>query len=130
MPARKFKAGKAFLAVGLLILLGALAYGIIELNRKTPLPPLLSHNGQDDFVKAQRLMVGNPADFERGSLDELRNHLAENTEALKLVRAGLARPCRVPLVFSTNYLVQRSLNDVKRVARLLEAEGRLAELEG
>jgi hypothetical protein len=49
---------------------------------------------------------------------------------LKFVRAGLARQCRVPLSYSTNYLVLRSLGDVKRVARLLEAEGRLAELEG
>jgi len=130
MPAREFKAGKAFWTVCLLILLSALAYEFVELNRKTSLPPLPSPNGNDDFVKAQKLMVGNPADFERGSLEELRKHLAENAEVLKLVREGLAKQCRVPILFSTNHLVLRSLSDVKRVARLLQAEGRLAELEG
>jgi hypothetical protein len=129
MPARKFKAGKAFGTICLLILLSALAYEFLELNRKIALAPLPSPNGYDDFVKAQKLMVGNPADFERGSLEELRKHLAENTQVLKFVREGLAKQCRVPISFSSNYLVLRSLSDVKRIARLLEAEGRLAELE-
>src|SRR5580765_4534351 len=127
MPAGEFKAGWS---VCPLILLGVLAYGVVELNRKTPLPPLPNPNGNDDFVKAQKLVLGNPADFERGSLEELRKHLAENAEALKRVREGLAKQCRIPISFSTNYLALRSLSDVKRVARLLEAEGRLAEFEG
>jgi len=130
MLARKFKAGKVFWTVCLLILLSALAYEFVELNRKTSLPPLPSPNGNDDFVEAQKLMVGNPADFDRGSLEELRKHLAENAEVLKLVREGLAKQCRIPILFSTNHLVLRSLSDVKRVARLLQAGGRLAELEG
>jgi hypothetical protein len=129
MPAGKFKAGTAFLTVGALILLGAGVYGIVELNRKTSLPPLPSPNGNDDFVKAQSLLVGNPADFGRGSTNELRSHLAENAPVLKLVREGLTKECRIELLFSTNYLDRRSLNDVKKVTRLLEAEGRLAELE-
>jgi hypothetical protein len=129
MPAGKFKAGKVFRAVCLLMLLSALAYAVIELTRKNPLPPLPSPNGQDDFVKAQSLLVGNPADFGRGSTDELRKHLAKNAQVLKLVREGLAKECRIELLFSTNYLDRRSFNDVKRVTRLLEAEGRLAELE-
>ena len=129
MPVGKFKAGTAFWTVCLLILLCALAYGVAELNRKIPLPPLPNPNGYDDFVKAQKLVVGNPADFERGSLEELRKHLAENAEALKLVREGLSKQCRIALSFSANYLDLRSLTDVKRVTRLLEAEGRLAELD-
>jgi hypothetical protein len=127
MPAGKFNAGKVFLTVCMLILLSALAYGVIDLNRKVPLQRLPNPNGCDDFLKAQKLMVGNPADFERGSVDELRQHLAENDEVLKLVRAGLTKQCRVSISFSTNYLALRSLSDVKKVARLLEAEGRLAE---
>jgi hypothetical protein len=130
MPTRKFKAGRAFWTVCLLFLLSALAYEFVELNRKTSPPPLPSPNGNDDFVKAQKLIVGNPADFDRGSLEELRKHLAENAGVLKLVREGLAKQCLVPVLFSTNHLVLRSLSDVKKVARLLEAEGRLAELEG
>ncbi len=129
MPARKFNAGKAFLGVCLLILLSVLVFEFLELNRKSPLPPLPSPNGNDDFVKAQKLMVGNPADFERGSLEELRKHLAENAEVLRLVQEGLTKRCRVPISYSTNHLVLRSLSDVKKLARLLEAAGRLAELE-
>ena len=34
MPARKFKAGKAFLTISLLILLSVFAYEFVELNRK------------------------------------------------------------------------------------------------
>jgi len=62
-------------------------------------------------------------------LEELRKHLAENAEVLKLVREGLTKPCRVPISYSTNHFVLRSLSDVKKLARLLEAAGRLAELE-
>jgi len=127
MPERKFKAGKAFWILALLVLTGAIAYQFIGFERNLPLLPV--PNGNDDFVKAQNLLVGNPADFKRGSIEDLRKHLDENAEALKLVRAGLAKQCRVPIVFSTNYLNLRSLGDVKRIARLLEAEGQLAELE-
>ena len=114
MPARKFKAGKAFWTLCLLILLSALAYGLVEINRAVPQPPLPNPNGYDDFVKAQKLIVGTSADFERGSLEDLRKQLAENAEVLKLVREGLAKQCRIALSFSTNYLDLRSLSDVIR----------------
>src|SRR6266536_5716958 len=105
MPLRKFKAGTAFWTVCLLSLLGVLAYEFVELNRAGALPSPPNPNGNDDFVKAQKLMIGNPADFERGSLEELRKHLAENAEVLKLVREGLAKKCRISILFSTNHLV-------------------------
>src|SRR6266540_4199140 len=104
MPERKFKTGKAFLTVCLLILLSLLAYGFVELNRKSPLPPLPNPNGYDDLVKAQKLMVGNPADFKHGSMEDLRKLVAVNAELLKLVRVGLAKQCRISLSFTTNYL--------------------------
>jgi hypothetical protein len=129
MPDRKFKRGKAFFTLCLLILLSVLAYELVELSRKTPLPPLPNPNGYDDFVKAQNLIVGTSADFAWGSLEDLRKHVAENAGVLKFVRIGLAKQCRIALSFTTNYLDLRSLGDIKRVTRLLEAEGRLAELE-
>src|SRR5438876_11198702 len=113
MPARKFKAGTAFRTVCLLSLLGVLAYEFVELNRSGALPYPPNPNGNDDFVKAQKLMVGNPADFERGSLEELRKLLEENAEALTLVREVMTRQCRVPISYSTNYLALRSLSWVK-----------------
>ena len=91
MPERKFKAGKVFWTGGLLILFGVLAYAFIGLNRPIPLPPLPQPNGNVDFVKAQNLMVGNPTDAQRGSLQQLRAHVAENDEVLKLVRVGLGK---------------------------------------
>src|SRR5262245_35014140 len=129
MPARKFKAGKAFGTICLLIVLGALAYGFVKMNPSAALPALPNPNGNDDFVKAQKLVVGKPADFDRGSMEDLRAHLGQNAEALKLVREGLTKQCRVPISYSTNHLVLRSLGEVKRLARLLEAAGRLAEME-
>ncbi len=130
MPVGKFKADKVFFAVCLLILIGALAYESVLMNRPVPLPALPNPNGNDDFVKAQKLIVGSRAELVRESLETLRKHVVANAEALKLVRDGLTKQCRVPLSFSTNYFRLRSLSDVKRVAYLLEAEGRVAELEG
>src|SRR5713101_441475 len=110
MPARLFTPGKAFLIVCLLILFSVLAYEFVAMNRTGALPSLPNPNGNDDFVKAQKLIVGNPADFDRASLEELRKHLAENAEVLKLVREGLTKHCRVPISYSTNHFVLRSLS--------------------
>ncbi len=77
MPARKFKAGTAFWTVCLLSLLGVLAYEFVELNRAGALPSPPNPNGNDDFVKAQKLIIGNPADFERGSMATKRNGCGE-----------------------------------------------------
>ena len=112
-----------------MILLGLMVYGAIQLSRPPPPARLPNPNGYDDFVKAQKLMVVYTGEITRASAEQLREHLAKNVEALKLIREGLTKQCRIPISFSTNYLFLRSLADVKKLVWLLEAQGRLAELE-
>src|SRR5437764_11495944 len=66
------------------------------------IPPLPQPNGYDDFVKAGRLRSGRFYDRSM-ALENLRNLIAENAEALALARLGLTRECRVPINFSTNF---------------------------
>src|SRR5438477_491427 len=110
MLERKFKSISALL-MGLLLVLAAVAYGLVQLNRALPPAPLPNPNGYDDFVQAQKLMVVYTGEVTRASAEQLRKHLANNVEALKLIRAGLTKQCRIPISFSTNYLFLRSLAD-------------------
>src|SRR5207245_6778053 len=130
-PASKFKAGKAFLTVCLLILFSALAYEFVELNRKIPLPPLPSPNGNDDFVKAGQVLVGYPLYFNRTNVETLRAQVASNAEPLRLIRQGATKKCRISVPYSTTYIDRRTteLMSSKSLAWFLEAEARLAELE-
>ena len=63
--------------------------------------------------------------------EELAALVATNAEALKLVRAGLGRESRVTVDYSTNYpaTLMPELASLKRLALLMVAVGRLAELE-
>jgi len=90
-------------------------------------------NGYDDFVAAGLKVAGNPSDFTQLSEEQLVGLVATNVEALKLVRLGLSRECRVPLQLiknDTNFVDQAHLTEIKMLAQLICAEGRLAELEG
>ena len=83
-------------------------------------------NGYDDFLRAGQLLVGNTD----GALshEELSELLARNAEALKLVKQGLTKTCRVLTDFSVaNFSVHMNeLASIKRLVHLLVAEGRLA----
>ena len=129
MPGGKFKLGKTLVIAGGMVLLSPFAFTLIESSRPISRPPLPNPNGYDDFMKAQREMVVYDGDVIRATVEQLRGYLAKNGEALKFIRQGLAKECRIPVEFSTNYLFQRSLGDVKKLLWLLEADGRLAELE-
>ena len=66
------------------------------------------------------------------SAEELRALVTPNAEALKLVRAGLNQECRVPISFSPEYYVETNQMialECKALDMVLEAEGRLAEME-
>ena len=64
------------------------------------------------------------------SEEDLRTLVTKNTAGLKLARTGLSRVCQVPLDYSaTNASRSPELAKLKRLARALEAEGRLAKLE-
>lgn len=101
-----------------------------------PAPPLLreplpSPNGYDDFVRAGKLLGSTTLDYSKLSRDELKACISTNHEALRLVRLGLTRECRKPLEYSKEYLQQHwgERSDIARLAQLISAEGRLAELE-
>src|SRR6266480_2431577 len=101
MPERKFKRGKTLRITAALILLGLMVYGAIQLSRLPPPAPLPNPNRYEDVVKAQKLMVVYYGDVTRASAEQLREHLAKNVEALKLIREGLTKQCRIPISFST-----------------------------
>jgi hypothetical protein len=63
--------------------------------------------------------------------DALRALVATNAEALRLVRVGLSRRCAVPTELTIANLAAGSadLIGLKTLARVLSAEGRLAEME-
>jgi len=95
-----------------------------------PVAPLPNPNGYEDLVKAGRL-IKSMAGYDQTNEQPLAELVATNAEALRLLRAGLSNQCRVPLQFSENYMANH-LNDLagcKRLAQVLAAEGRLAELE-
>jgi hypothetical protein len=118
-------------------LLSALAVAVVLMwflwpaPKDIPAPPLPSPNGYDDFVKAGKLLDLAWHDYSRMSAEELRAYMRTNQEPLQLVRLGLTRECWKPLEYSKKY--ERSLNelsDMKKLAQLISAEGRLGQAEG
>ncbi len=107
---------------------------------KPPPPPpikLPNPNGYDDLVKAGQMFIGDLPDCfwenlnDAGCLEKSRAYLAANSEALKLIRVGLSRESRIPIVYSHAYFSQHlsELALMKRLAQTLNAEGRVAENE-
>jgi hypothetical protein len=123
----------AKLLVGFAILAGALLSLAVILTLSRPIPPtppLPNPNGYDDFLKASRLIT-DPPDYAKLTVPELRQALAKHEETLRLIKTGLSRDCRVPLYYSsTNFQAHiNDITDIRRLAQLLVAEGRLAEAE-
>ena len=105
---------------------------IVFLGKPPPPRPLPSPNGYDDFVKAGRMVTSSTNDYSNMSREELGVLISTNEEALKLVRTGLSHECRVPVEYSVEYAnaLPNNLSFIKKLALLMLAEGRLAELEG
>ncbi len=117
------------LASPFLFFLGLLLFWTAE--PLPPLAPLPNPNGYEDLVKAGRV-IKSMAGYDQTNEQPLAELVATNAEALRLLQAGLSNQCRVPLQFSENYMANH-LNDLasfKRLAQILAAEGRLAEIEG
>jgi hypothetical protein len=96
-----------------------------------PIPPLPNPNGYDDFVKAGQMVSTNSWNYDSTNLDQLRETVAANAEALVLARAGFTNECRVPLQFSQAYSENHvsDLVSIRRLAQAFATEGRLAEIE-
>lgn len=88
-------------------------------------------NGFDDLAKAGAAVANGVGEHQSFSLEELRVFVAAHSEALALARTGLARTCAVPIkTFLEDFQAMSNvLMGQKRLAQLLVAEGRLAELE-
>jgi len=130
MPLKKFKRGLGFVAV-VLALIAVVVYGMVQTNRPLPPRPLPSPNGYDELMRAGKAIVGDPAGFRQLTLDELSALVATNRQTLALFRKGLNRPCRIALDIGSTSMTARMPEIVatKRLAQLILAEGRAAELE-
>jgi hypothetical protein len=112
---------------------GVLVFELVKPSPPPAFPPLPSPNGYDDFVKANKLLVGRPLDMigTNTSTESLRVFVESNRQALDLVRVGLSRQCGVPLESRTNLSNRlEQLSFFLPLATTLEAEGKLAEKEG
>jgi hypothetical protein len=77
------------------------------------------------------MLATNSGDFYQMDADELRELADQNAEALRLVRIGLSRECRVPLDHSEEFMRRHitELGSMKMITQAFSAEGRLAVLE-
>ncbi len=131
------KLRKVLLALMLVLTLAGFALLFPTAGKPVTLPPLPNPNGYDDFIKAGTLLGDGDGNASAMEADALRTFISTNQESLRLFRLGLSRKCQVPIqaawiseVAATNddtYLIE--LASMKRLAQLLNAEGRLAEME-
>jgi hypothetical protein len=100
-------------------------------GHQPPPTPLPNPNGYDDFLKASALAAGDVGNAPTMGLEELRILVQTNAEPLRLVRLGLNRRCALPIdsAITNASAMLDDLAKLKSVARLLVAQGRLAELE-
>ncbi len=99
------KSGRILKYVVLIVVVVNLAIvAVVFLGANSPQPhPMPNPNGYNDFVKAGQMLVEKPGDYDKMSKEELAALVATNQEALKLVRVGLGRECRVPDNYSPDY---------------------------
>lgn len=113
-------------------LVGAGLLVLLLIMRTTASLPLPNPNGYDDLLKAGQAVAGNIDDASDLDHEGLRALVATNAEALRLLRVGLARQCAVPTeahIANFETVVTGDLMGLKSLARVLSAEGRLAEME-
>jgi hypothetical protein len=132
MTASTNKSGRILKYVVLIVVVVNLAIvAVVFLGANSPQPrPMPNPNGYDDFVKAGQMVTGNPGDFNTMSKEELAALVTTNQEALKLVRVGLSRECRVSLNPATYQLSGVWGQSFVEETQLVCAEGKLAELSG
>lgn len=115
------------LALVTVVALASFALFLFMKGKPTPLTPLPNPNGYDDFVNAGSLVPNGVGEAYAMDTDVLRELISTNKEALRLVRLGLSRSCQVPTQAALTNMTE--LGNLKRLAQLLNAEGRLAEME-
>ncbi len=113
------------------LVLLALAMALFMAGQWPTPPPLPSPNGYDDFLRAGTTVTDGVGDFSTLDRDGVRALVRTNAEPLRLLRLGLTRQCAMPIDWSaTNFLgMVGNLAEMKKLALLLAAEGRLAEMD-
>jgi hypothetical protein len=93
--------------------------------------PLPNPNGYNDLVKAGQEVTRRLDSIGDLDYDTLKALVTTNSAALRLLRAGLSNRCVVPIdaEISNFSALSGDLIGLKALAKLLAAEGRLAELE-
>jgi hypothetical protein len=119
------------LSLVLVVVLASVWLIAVILDRPPAHPPTPIPNGYDDLVIAAGLVDGDVANA--GTLDhnELRVLVATNAESLRLCRLGLTRRCALPhdSVLAIGPGMAEHFEALYRMANLLEAEGRLREMD-
>jgi len=89
-------------------------------------------NGYADFIRAGQTIVPFPVTSSPDSRADLQSHLATNAGSLRLIEEGLGKECLLSWGPGTNRIQQHmdELASFKQLARLLEFQARLAELDG
>jgi hypothetical protein len=96
-----------------------------------PIQPLPNPNGYDDLMKAGEMVSTNSWNYDSTNLEQLRETVMANVEALALARSGLSNECRVPVRFSKDYSKNHihELVAFRLLAQAFVTEGRLAGKE-
>src|SRR5689334_4036344 len=120
-----------FVGGTVIALVGTGMVALICFGRTGSPSALPSPNGYDDLLRAGQFITGKIDDAPDLDHDKLHALVATNAEALRLLRVGLSHPCAAPTEAQiANFAnVSRDLISLKSLARLLSAEGRLAEME-
>ncbi len=117
------------LALVVVVLLGNVWLIVLSTGRSPATLPLPNPNGYDDFLKAAALLTSDVGGARAFGHDGLQEVVSTNSESLRLLRLGLTRQCALAPEFAlTNFpAILSQLAGLKRLAYLLEAEGRLRE---
>jgi len=94
-----------------LLVLGGLfliALGLVVFRPAPPPPPLPNPNGYDDFLAADKLVVGDALNLYDLKDEELKTIVEQNRAALQAVRQGLTKECQMPLTNDAQYLSQET----------------------
>jgi len=118
------------LALVVIFVLATLTVLSLLVGRTSPPLPLPNPNGYDDFLRAAALLTGDVGNASSFDHDRLQALVSTNSESLRLLRLGLTRNCSVPTesVMTNLTALLSDLASLKSLVRLLEEEGRLAEM--
>ena len=107
------------------------ALGLVVFWPAPPPPPLPNPNGYDDFLTAEKLVVGDTLNLYDVKDEELSTLLQQNRAALQAVRQGLTKQCRMPLTNDTQYLSQGTQNliELRKLAYQFRSEEHTSELQ-